>query len=435
MAMSAAAAAEPLAGALLGVGKWDRFMTPGRKVQDGVEFDFSPATFAQILANLQRIYTTRRLPLDFRHAATRDSDAPEQNLAYYNAFAIVIDDAVTGFWSQDPAVPPPDPVRLLADLRGKFPRAVSVDGLWGCKCEITPLGVQKLPNMEQLSPLFSKDDSDEQGNPIGYSLLNVSAVGIAFQDGTLINLSKRKPDMAKTKTAFGGSIPEQLLGKLKKHGLSDEQTKEAVMDAYESYMADTEDGPADRKAMSACMAKAFDDEPEKKDDTETTGDKGQMGRRIRQGAENDPAVAKLVGDLTGQLGSMTKKLEAMEREKAEKAYHEEAAHFTTKADADEYLKLSGGNTELALSFVRKLRPTGMGHSFRGGSPIGGGSPAGSGAPADVTKVVNGGRVHLHGFAFSKKAKQIAEERKIPLGDAQRIVAREHPELLPRTTVS
>ncbi len=67
-------ATDTTGGLLLGIGKWDRFMTVGPKVQEGVEFDFSSETFGQIVRNFSSTYSERRLPLDFRHNAIRDSD-------------------------------------------------------------------------------------------------------------------------------------------------------------------------------------------------------------------------------------------------------------------------------------------------------------------------------------------------------------------------
>ncbi len=292
----------------LGVGKWDRVMTPGKKVQDGTDFDFSSETFREIVRNFSRTYSERRLPLDFRHNAIRDSDFPEQNLAYYDSLVSVVVGKIESFWSQDPTARPPDPAELLAGLQAKFPRATSPDGLWARKCEITPLGMSCLPNMEQLSPLFSKDDRDEFGNPIGYSLLNISAVGVAFQNGTTINLSKN--------LKVNKMNEQEMIEKLAKHGLTDgeHENPEALRKALSAYMADTADGPSDRKAMAACMGELLI-KHEDKDEKSATDEKA-MSKKLRKDADSDPATQKLVAELTGKMGAMSKQLAAFEQAEA-----------------------------------------------------------------------------------------------------------------------
>lgn len=406
----------------LGVGKWDRIMTPGRKVQDGTDFDFSPTTFREIVRNFSRTYSERRLPLDFRHNAIRDSDFPEQNLAYYDSLTAVIDGKVELFWSQDPSVQPPDPAELLAGLQAKFPRATSPDGLWARKSEVTPLGMSCLPNMEQLSPLFSKDDTDEFGNPIGYSLLNVSAVGVAFQNGTTINLSKA--------LKVNKMNEQEMIEKLAKHGLTDgeHENPEALRKALSAYMADTEDGPSDRKAMAACMGELLI-KHEDKDEKSATDEKA-MSKKLRKDADSDPATQKLVAELTGKMGAMSKQLAAFEQAEARRSqaeFYKQAERHTSRKDADEYVSLCDGDLGKALKLIQKLPAKGAGAMGR--VQIGGSE---SSAPAETTKVVNGGRVVLHGFGLAAMAKKVAAERKISLAEAQIAVAKEHPELAARS---
>lgn len=416
-------ATDTTGGLLLGIGKWDRFMTVGPKVQEGVEFDFSSETFGQIVRNFSRTYSERRLPLDYRHNAIRDSDLPEQNLAYYDSLASVIEGRVESFWSQDPSVQPPEPLELLAGLQAKFPRATSCDGLWGRKCEVTPLGEVALPNMEQLSPLFSKDDKDESGNPIGYNLLNVSAVGVAFQNGTLLNLSKKVTKMNEQKQ-------KELLAKLAKHGLEDQADPEQIKSAMAAYMAETEDSPADRKEMAACMGELLikhEDEDEK-----SATDEKAMSKRVRKDADSDPATQKLVAELTGKMGQMSKQLAAFEQAEARRSqaeFYRAAERHTTRKDADEYVALCDGDLSKALKLIQKLPPKGSG--VMGRVQIGGSD---SSAPVEATKVVNGGAVVLHGFGLSAMAKKVAAERKISLGEAQLAVVRENPALYQRGIV-
>ena len=409
----------------MGAGKWDRFMTPGPKVQDGTDFDFSSETFGQIVRNFSRVYSERRLPLDFRHNAIRDSDLPEQNLAYYDSLASVIEGQVESFWSQDPSVQPPDPTELLAGLRAKFPRATSCDGLWGRKCEVTPLGESCLPNMEQLSPLFSKDDQDEAGNPIGYNLLNVSAVGIAFQNGTLLNLSKKVTKMNEAKQ-------KELLAKLAKHGLEDQADPEQIKSAMAAYMAETEDGPADRKEMASCMGDLLSKHEDEDDSEKSVTDEKAMSKKLRKDADSDPATQKLVAELTGKMGAMSKQLAAFEQaeqKRSQAEFYKQAERHTTRKDADEYVALCDGDLSLALKLIQKLPVKGSG--VMGRVQIGGSDAS---APPEATKVVNGGTVVLHGFGLSAIAKKVAKERNISLGEAQLAVVRENPSLYQRGVV-
>lgn len=417
-------ATDTTGGLLLGIGKWDRFMTVGPKVQEGVEFDFSSETFGQIVQNFSRVYSERRLPLDYRHNAIRDSDLPEQNLAYYDSLASIIGGRVESFWSQDPSAPPPNPTELLAGLQAKFPRATSCDGLWGKKCEITPLGEVALPNMEQLSPLFSKDDQDEFGNPIGYNLLNVSAVGVAFQNGTLLNLSKKVTKMNEAKQ-------KELLAKLAKHGLEDQADPEQIKSAMAAYMAETEDGPADRKEMAACMGELLIKHEDDEDEPSVTDEKA-MSKRVRKDADSDPATQKLVAELTGKMGQMSKQLaafEAAEAKRSQAEFYRAAERHTSRKDADEYVALCDGDLSKALKLIQKLPVKGAGAMGR--VQIGGSEAS---APAEATKVVNGGAVVLHGFGLSAQAKKVAAERKISLGEAQLAVVRENPTLYQRGIV-
>lgn len=417
-------ATDTTGGLLLGIGKWDRFMTLGPKVQEGVEFDFSSETFGQIVRNFSRVYSERRLPLDYRHNAIRDSDLPEQNLAYYDSLASVIGGKVESFWSQDPSVQPPDPTELLAGLQAKFPRVTGCDGLWGRKCEITPLGMSCLPNMEQLSPLFSKDDTDEFGNPIGYSLLNVSAVGVAFQNGTTINLSKA--------LKVNKMNEKEMIEKLSKHGLADgeQENPESLRKALAAYMAETEDGPAERKEMSRAMGELIIKHEEDDGEEHSITDEKSMSKKLRKDADSDPATQKLVAELTGKMGAMSKQLAAFEQAEAKRSqaeFYKQAERHTSRKDADEYVALCDGDLGKALKLIQKLPAKGAGAMGR--VQIGGSE---SSAPAETTKVVNGGRVVLHGFGLAAMAKKVAAERKISLAEAQIAVAKEHPELAARS---
>ena len=432
-----------------GVGKWDRFMTPGPKIQNGVDFDFNEANLKQIVHNFARVYSMRRLPLDYRHLAAVGADAvqtPEQNLAYYNALAVIWQGRVVEFWSQDPRALPPDPVDLIAALRAKFPRVESADGLWGFKCEVTPLGMQALPNMEQLSPLFSKEDTDEQERPIGYNLLNVSAVGVAFQNGTLINLGRRTVAAHALRKDM---IPDHLKEKLKQHGMGEDGDgdSESMRKAFAAYMAETDDPKEIRQEMARAMgdlriehdAMGKMEDDEKDEDEVSSSDKSaSMAKKINQDASLDPAVQKLVDSLTGQVGAMGKKLSAYEEREQKRAVAEYVAFAKDRgvgeADAKEYLALSGNSIERARALVSKFpERTTMSRMTQAGAPVGKNPVALSDEDAAPTVKVGTQDAVLHGFALSKKATEMSKDAPGKtaferLQAAQRMVAKQNPNL-------
>lgn len=235
------------------------------------------------------------------------------------------------------------------------------------------------------------------------------------------------------------TMDPSLRAKLAKHGLADDDSN--LQAAYSAYLQSTDDGPKERQEMARAIEKLAE-ESEPDEDVESSTGEGKA-RALRKNAHLDPAVQKLVEQLTGQVTSMGKTLEkheSAERQRAEAAFFTEAEQYTSREDAKEYLALSEGNVDKALKIIRKLpkRQGAMSRWFAGGSPIGARSgAAGSPAPAaavEATKEVNGGRVLLHGYGLAAEAKKIAAERKVPLAEAQRIAAREHPELMSRTLV-
>ena len=248
---------EPL---LLGLapGKWDRFATFGEKIQDGQKFEFTPETLGQIVDNFARLYKGRRIGMDCEHQALYASEngRPAPNLAYYNALAVIQDGQVAKFYAQRPDVQPPDPSELLGQLRERFPDFESADGLWGFRCEHTPLGQQLLPNYEQLSPLFAAEDTDEQGNDIGYRLMNVSAVNVAFQDGTVLNLSKlRGLSFNSSELHVPGADEDDKTPKQAGSGLS--ESKQGVTTMADEPNKDEDENPVAGSATRAQACKSL----------------------------------------------------------------------------------------------------------------------------------------------------------------------------------
>ncbi len=458
-------------------------MTYGHKIQyneygDPISFDFSPETFCQIVDNFSRVFSQRRLGMDYKHVAGSPElePGPEQNLAYYSGLAVILQGKVIKLWDHDPRRLPPDPEGLLQELQKKFPRHQSledVDGLWGYKCEVTPLGEEKLPNCEQLSPLFSKEDYDEFGTPIGYNLLNVSAVGIAFQNGTIINLSKPLP--ALTRAAFGwiryltpprlkkkalahfgkGSarnitmnetLPAELMAKLMKHGLADNPKPEEVEKAFAAYMAETEEGPSERKATAEAYAKhmskmqhdepdgdekfsKMDDEDKDSDSKEDEEKRGAMSKVLEAQQTVYSQMAKENKSLHARLEKLEKEREAEEKRTSAIAFAKKAiaeGRWPAASESNLVELAKAGQGESAIAPFSKGMFTVMQKWTSGGSVKGASHAAYS--TSEESNASRLGKFWARGVSFAEMAKKRAIEKNIPLKDAQRELSKEHPEL-------
>lgn len=244
----------------------------------------------------------------------------------------------------------------------------------------------------------------------------------------------------------GGAIPENLRAKLAKHGMGEDPSHEEMMAAYDAYMEETDDGPDGRREMKRCMERMkmadMGDEPEAKmddmdgDEEESSADKGKkMAAKLRQSANLDPAVAKLVDSLTGSNAKLAKRLdtyEAKERARAEESFYVSAEKYTTREDAADYLAKCGGNAEAAMALIKKLPQRSVfGRLFAGGSPVGGTSMS-KDAPVEAKKTIRTGHnqtTTLHGLGLAAMAKKRAEGKDFhSLAAALVQVARERPDL-------
>lgn len=404
-------------------GKWDRFATFGEKVHDGSAFEFSPETVGQMLENFARFNRGRRLGMDHEHQAimAAQNGKPAPNLAYYNGMAVIVGGQLTAFHAQQPDVPKPDPVRLLMELREKYPEETSVDGGWIYRCEVTPLGQELLPNYEQISPLVNMEADDEQGNPIGARLLNVSAVNVAFQDRTIINLSalaqndsslhspgpvqrRKGAAMADEKDPKDGEGKNALRSEcMKMLGLGEEDSDDAMYGALKT-----------RLAMADDMSKGAEEE-EKKVDKDADG----------MGALAAPEMPAAMSALTSRVNEEARARAAMQAEletyraerQARKASEWKAfsAQYLDEAGAAKYLEAHKGDIDgatLALSALNLPKRGGVYETFTaGGRPIG--------APdvqPDGEFVTPSGNPTI-GLSIAKQARDLAEKKNIPLRDA------------------
>lgn len=224
--------------------------------------------------------------------------------------------------------------------------------------------------------------------------------------------AKEKASMATEK-----KMPEHLAKELAKYGWDDNDPMSAKA-AFLAYMAKTEDGPAKREEMAKAMAsvEAVDgpdgdegqrtDNPittdpvsakAKKDDEEdSSADLSEkMKAKLNASAHLDPAVQKLITDMSKSHSKMAQKVELLESAKVARDtadYQTFALARVSKADADEYLALAKGNIPLATTLVSKFPVKGaaMNKMTRDGRPVG----ASAASPSEAEAAPMSGRHQL-----------------------------------------
>ena len=171
----------------LTVGRWDRFTTWGPKDKDGPS-EFNEQTLGEMLHNWER--RGMRLAMCQDHKSTAAPFVAAPAMAFYDALAVVRDGRVINFAKLAISrATTPD----YAALKQQVARFATTDnpeplpdGMWGMRCEITPLGhdpKEGLRCYRGISPLFDPNGKNEQGEPIGYYLLDVAATNTTFQAG------------------------------------------------------------------------------------------------------------------------------------------------------------------------------------------------------------------------------------------------------------
>lgn len=376
--MAIVALRQPLLGGAT-AGKWDRFGTFGQKDQGDGPFEFSPVTLGQMVDNFARYNRGRRLGMDYEHQVifSAQNGKPAPNLAYYNGMALIEGGKVTAFHAQQADVLPPDPAVLLSQIREKYPDESDPDGGWIYRCEVTPLGMELLPNYEQISPLVNMEAKDEQGNPIGARLLNVSAVNVAFQDRTVINLaalgfgdsSLHTPEPVKTKGAKmaeekkdekeGGS--SSLRSEcMKMYGLSDEDSEDALYGAIKgSRMSEgggdkKDDEEEDKKEKPEAMAAAPAEMP-----AAMSAIKSRLDEEAKRNTANEAELAVLRQERQIRKAGEWRSFSAM---------------FLAEEPAEKFLKEHGGDHDKAtraLSALDLPRRTGLSQRLtQDGQPVG-----------------------------------------------------------------
>jgi hypothetical protein len=254
----------------VGIGRWDRFTSWGTKIKDGAESVFDEDTLGQMVENFASRKNDIAMCFDHQSAYVAENGQPAPALAWYSALALVVDGQVVKFAAHDKSVLAPD----AKDFE---------NGVYGYRSELTPLGEKLLPNYKYISPMFTDAGEDEQGNAIGYDLIDVAATNTPFQDG--VGLTMHRLGAARA-FANGAPMDPELMKKL---GLADDAKPEECMAALKARFKKYEDDElANKKAMSD-MEEKFKkmsdgdgdaDDKKKMAKEEEDAAKKEMGRRF-----------------------------------------------------------------------------------------------------------------------------------------------------------
>lgn len=212
------------------------------------------------------------------------------------------------------------------------------------------------------------------------------------------------------------TMDEKLIAKLAKHGLAEGGGN--LPEALAAYMAETEDGPEERKEMAKAVdeelkAKAEGDEPEKDDEDEPE----KAMSRVTS------AMARQLAEADAERKALAKQVAALEKEREQREVGEVVAEAKsrglTEADAREFYKDFGkqGAMKWLAKFPKKV--TGMGKWNIGGGEL----------PAEGSTVETRNGVRIIGRGLSALARQIlAKGEAKDIAEAQRLAARRSPHL-------
>jgi hypothetical protein len=290
------------------VGVWDRFTSWGEKTKAGSESDFNESTLGQMIDNWRARGGRLAMCQDHKSAAAPLVAAP--GLAFYDALAIVHDGQVVRLEKLvESMATPPDPAALkqqVARFASTENPAPEPDGLWGFRCEVTPLGEdpkEGMRNYRGISPMFHPHGTDEQGNDIGYVLFDVAATNTAFQAGCEITFHS----FARTTM----KMTEEMARKLGiEPGASDDDAKAAMkrrFDEMKTKFADAADEELKRMAEEADgYASCYDDG----DTDEAPAAMRKLAEKMRRftGGDSDGDKGKGDGDEKAAMQAMAQKL-------------------------------------------------------------------------------------------------------------------------------
>jgi hypothetical protein len=276
---------------------WDQVAKFGRFVKDDGEGPQAAVFNLEHLGEFMDNFAAQVNPL----WADTNHDFGEA-LAHYDALSLIVDGVpirtVTRRATQAP-VEPPDPARLINRDTG----AVE-DGLYAHRYELTPLGQMRLPNVSYVSPLFLTEGQDEQGNDVGYQLLNIAWTNGPFLDGMMPLQMMRVPARL-SRTAFQGVTMNEWM---KRYGIDDKATPEQMSAAMAKY-ADEVD--TDRKRQDEAMSRyrRFAD---------AVGGEEEFGKFVSRFMESEESMSRfrkfMEGEADDDEGEDTREMTAMAKE-------------------------------------------------------------------------------------------------------------------------
>ena len=155
---------------------WDRICVPGRNVKDGEETVFDADTCGQMVANFARRGDPIMIDWNHQSSFAHENGQPAPALGFYGALAAVFGGQLVA-------------CEYARGVEQMQPTGLE-DGLWGLRTEVTRQGQELLPGFKLLSPTFTPEGTDQQGNAVGYCLLAVAATNTPWQAGTSITFAR-----------------------------------------------------------------------------------------------------------------------------------------------------------------------------------------------------------------------------------------------------
>lgn len=441
--------AQPMPGQPVATGMWDQVMTWGEKTKEGSDSVFDEFTLGQIVDNFRG--RKNLIGMDYEHQTANSpaNGAPAPQLALYNALAVIRNGKVIDFASRDELLQPPNP-------DGKS------DGLYAYRCEVTPLGQQLLPNYRYISPMFDTDGADEQGNAIGYDLLNISAVSVPFQDGCEIQFTRlgnrpvrlskgKKMDELKKFLGLADDVSmDDFFAECQKRFKKYDDDAAAMKKKFDDAMAKLSkyaDGDADdddKKKMDdiGMDDAAYDDAPVMADDDADASAMQKMAKALGFNGKTSPkkmfAALQAKTVPAGEVAKLRQDLEAMraERENEKKAEQEKVYAKLAdraidsgydKSKRDSLISFARADLKAAEEFVASLpKASAMSRLTRNGDPIGKGRQPSE----DFTVTVED---DISNDQASAEAHKYAKENGVDFARALAWVAQNKPQLYRRAT--
>lgn len=404
--------------------RWDQVAKFGAFKKGGKPSAFNLETLSQFIKNFTR--QANPLPGDVEHQAiyAPDNGQPAPLAAKYDALALIENGKVVGYHSQ---------TGESFDAAGQQ----LADGLWAHRVELTPFGRDLLENKGYgfISPTFTTEGLNEQGEEVGYELLTVSWTVIPFLDGMApVRLSR---------LSFGQAPPTALPKEncrmdkkalYARYGLAEDATEDQLHAAMARF-ADAAD-EKEKQAMADAKDDAETDEEKKKADDDLAamrklaglGDKATL-KEIHLAM----SATRVEPSEIAQMRTKIAELEAVEKKRGEDSIRDRAEQLATfavssgrmadeKPRRDNIVELAMANYDSTKKFVDGLAVTfptkeSVTQTFR--TSVDQRTGRRDATPSDV---------EVAGVEFNRLVDERVAKTKEPVAVAMRAVAKERPEL-------